>query len=135
MNKLLGVWDDSLVLPSQNDNFDYLAVRDGTVNNYNEDELVCEKHEIITHDDAHLDTFEVKHKLQEHIESQYQKYIINLVGNGMCYEHIIGDIKEDAKALKANVVGFNLRGVGQSTGKAKSKEDLVIDGIAQVQLL
>lgn len=134
-NKLLGALVGSLVLPAQNDNFDYLAVRDDTVNNYNEDDLVCEKHEIITHDDAHLDTFEIKHKSQEHIEPQYQKYIINLVGNGMCYEHIIDDMKEDAKALKANVVGFNLRGVGQSTGRAKSKEDLVTDGIAQVQRL
>ncbi|WP_298624550.1 alpha/beta fold hydrolase, partial [uncultured Legionella sp.] len=134
-NKLLGEWVGSLVLPAQNDNFDYLAVRDDTARRYNEDELVCEKHEIITHDDVHLDTFEVKHKSQEQIDPQYQKYIINLVGNGMCYEHIIDDIKEDAKVLKANVVGFNLRGVGQSTGKAKSKEDLVTDGIAQVQRL
>ena len=134
-NKLLGEWVGSLVLPAQNDNFDYLAVSDYTASRYNEDELVCEKHEIITHDDVHLDTFEVKHKSQEQIDPQYQKYIINLVGNGMCYEHIIDDIKEDAKALKANVVGFNLRGVGQSTGKAKSKEDLVTDGIAQVQRL
>ncbi|CZG61245.1 TPA: Dot/Icm T4SS effector SidB [Legionella pneumophila subsp. pneumophila] len=134
-NKLLGEWVSGLVLPAQNENFDDLAVSDDTVSNYNEDELICEKHDVITHDGAHLDTFEVRHRSQESIDPKYQKYIINLVGNGMCYEHIIDDIKEDSKALKANVIGFNLRGVGQSTGKAKSSEDLVADGIAQVQRL
>lgn len=134
-NKLLGESVGSLVLPAQNADFDHLAVSDGIVGYCNEGDLTCEKHEVITHDGEHLDTFEVKHKSQENIDPKYQKYIINFVGNGMCYEHIIGDIKEDAKALKANVVGFNLRGVGQSTGKAKSREDLVTDGIAQVQRL
>lgn len=134
-NKLLGEWVSGLVLPAQNENFDDLAVSDDTVSNYNEDDLICEKHDVITHDGAHLDTFEVRHRPQESIDPKYQKYIINLVGNGMCYEHIIDDIKEDSKALKANVIGFNLRGVGQSTGKAKSSEDLVADGIAQVQRL
>lgn len=134
-NKWLGEWVGGLVLPAQNDNFDHLAVRDDTVSTYNEDNLTCEKHEVITHDEAHLDTFEIKHNSQENIDPKYQKYIINLVGNGMCYEHIIHDMKEDANALKANVIGFNLRGVGQSTGKAKSRDDLVTDGIAQVQRL
>lgn len=135
VNKLLGKWVGSLVLPAQNQVFHCDAVRDDTVSNYNEDDLVCEKHKIITHDNAHLDTFEVKHKSQAHIEPKHQKYIINLCGNCARYECRIDDIKEDAKTLKANVVGFNFRGVGQSTGKAQSKEDLVIDGIAQVQRL
>lgn len=134
-NKLLGEWVGSLVLPAQDMNFNYMAVRDESVSNYNENNLTCEKHKIITHDDAHLDTFEVQHKSQENIAPKYQKYIINLVGNEMCYEHIIDEMKGDAKALKANVVGFNLRGVGQSTGRAKSRDDLVTDGIAQVQRL
>lgn len=134
-NKLLGEWVGTMVLPAQKGNFKYLAVRDKTVSNYNETDLICRKYEVITHDKAHLDTFEVTHKSQENMDPKYQKYIISFVGNGMCYEVIIAEMKEDAKALKANVVGFNLRGVGQSTGKAKSSGDLVIDGIAQVQRL
>ncbi|EHL30421.1 alpha/beta fold hydrolase [Legionella drancourtii] len=134
-NKLLGEWVGGLVLPAQNDNFDYLAVTDDAVSNYNGDELTCEKHEVITHDKVHLDTFEVQHESQIKIEPKYQKYIINLVGNGMCYEGIIADMMNDAMLLQANVVGFNFRGVGQSTSRAKSRNDLVADGIAQVQRL
>jgi acetyl esterase/lipase len=90
---------------------------------------------VITHDGAHLDTFEIKHSSQNEIDPQHQKYIINLVGNGMCYEEIIPAMQRDANDLEANVVGFNFRGVSQSTSRAKSKDDLVIDGIAQVQRL
>lgn len=134
-NKLLGEWVSGLVLPAQNDNLDELAISDDRVREYNEADLVCEKHEVITHDEAHLDTFEVHHKSQTKIDPKFQKYIINFVGNGMCYEDIIDDMKEDAKELRTNVIGFNLRGVGQSTGKAKSRNDLVTDGVAQVQRL
>ena len=98
-NKLLGTLVGSLVLPAQNINFNDLKVCDDivkkinrvmTINNEN---LFFEKYEIITHDDAHLDTFEVQNNLQQDIEPRYQKYIINLVGNGMCYEQIIQDMK------------------------------------------
>lgn len=135
INKLVGEFVSSLVLPAQQENFDYMAVNDDKVSLYNEDDLICEKHEVITHDEAHLDTFEVRHQSQEHLEPEHQEYIINLVGNGMCYEGIINEMKNDARDLKTNVIGFNLRGVGQSTGKVKSKDDLVTDGIAQVERL
>jgi hypothetical protein len=36
---------------------------------------------------------------------------------------------EDAAALNYHVIGFNYRGVSKSTGQAKSKDDLVTDGI------
>jgi pimeloyl-ACP methyl ester carboxylesterase len=134
-NKLFGELVGGLVLPAQNQNFHVLGIKEDSVHNYNEGDLTCEKHKIIIRGETELDTFEIKHKSQENIDPKYQKYIINFVGNGMCYEHIIDDMKEDANALKANVVGFNLRGVGLSTGKAKSKDDLVTDGIAQVQRL
>ncbi|WP_028387905.1 lipase family protein [Legionella fairfieldensis] len=125
-----------LVLPAaQNKSFDECGIFDDTVTNYNGDDLTCEKHEVITYDKAHLDTFEIKHNSQENIVPKYQKYIINLVGNSMCYEQIINTMKKDAIALQANVVGFNFRSVGQSTGKVKSRDDLIADGIAQVQRL
>lgn len=135
INKLLGAWVSGIVLPAQNRDFTDLKINDDAASMLSENDLTCEKHEVITHDDAHLDTFEIKHMSQKDIAPQYQQYVINLVGNGMCYEHIIRDMKADAKAMQTNVVGFNLRGVGQSTGKAKSKDDLVTDTIAQVQRL
>jgi hypothetical protein len=61
------------------------------------------------------------------------KYIINFVGNGMFYEDIIQEMVDDASELQCNVIGFNFRGVNKSTGRARSKDDLVADGIAQVQ--
>lgn len=135
INKLVGELVSSLVLPAQDDDFDDLAITDDTVTQHNGREFICEKHEVITHDEAHLDTFELRHGSQIPLNPEHQKYIINFVGNGMCYEDIINQMKDDARDLKTNVIGFNLRGVGQSTGQAKSKEDLVTDGIAQVQRL
>lgn len=131
VNKLAGEAIGSLVLPAQNWGF-------GTVNNperLNRDGLKHEKHDIVTHDGTHLDTLEVNPDSQKDVEPQYKKYIINFVGNGMSYEHIVDEMQEDAKALDSNIVGFNFRGVGTSTGRAKSKDDLVTDGIAQVQRL
>lgn len=132
-NKLLGETVGNLILPAQTINFDALEVTDANVGRYNNTNLTCEKHEVITQDGVHLDTFEVKHASQSTIEPKYQKYIISFVGNASCFEDNIDEMKEDAYALQANVVGFNFRGVGKSTSKAKSKDELVADGVAQVQ--
>jgi hypothetical protein len=134
-NNLLGAWIGGMVLPAQNENFDFYAIPDEVVSACNESNLICEKHTIITHDGAQLDSLEVNHVDQMALEPKYQKYIINLVGNAMCYELILAEMKKEAQSLQANVIGFNFRGVGQSTGKVKSKDDLLVDGIAQVQRL
>jgi pimeloyl-ACP methyl ester carboxylesterase len=42
---------------------------------------------------------------------------------------------DNAVELNVNVIGFNYRGVADSTGLACSSDDLIIDGIAQVQRL
>jgi hypothetical protein len=134
-NKLIGEFAGSLVLFAQRDDFKHLAVTDDNVADYNTYDLTCQKYEVITHDEVHLDTLEIRHKSQENLDPRYQSYIINAVGAAMAYEQIINEMKADAHELEVNVVGFNFRGVGQSTGKATSKDDLVIDGIAQVQRL
>lgn len=134
-NWLFGAWIGGMVLPAQYHNFADLVVSDDSVSDYDNDEVLCEKHTIITYDNAHLDTFEIKLKESANIDARLQKYIINFVGNAMCYEHIIFSMKKEAIDYKVNVVGFNLRGVGESSGKARSKDDLVTDGIAQVQRL
>lgn len=129
-NKLFGEMVGSWVLRAQSKSFDGLAIRDETVRDYNIAYLTCEKHKVITHDGVRLDTLEIKHQLQKDTDPKYKKYIINLVGNAECYENYIHVMKQDAIDLDANVVGFNFRGVGQSSGKAKSRDDLVVDGIA-----
>lgn len=135
-NKVFGGLVSGLVLPAQkNKAFKDLAITDEILALLNASAKIYEKHEVITHDNAHLDTFEIKHTSQQGIDPNYQKYIINFVGNGMCYENIIYEMYLEAKALQANVVGFNFRNVGESTGKLKSAKDLVTDGIAQVQRL
>ncbi len=53
----------------------------------------------------------------------------------MCYEEIQNTMRNDANELKCNVIGFNYRGVIKSKRSPRSKEDLITDGIAQVQRL
>ncbi|WP_187356889.1 alpha/beta fold hydrolase [Legionella geestiana] len=90
---------------------------------------------VITHDGASLDTLQITPRSLVNTPDNQKKYIINFVGNASCYEDVIYPMKENARDLNRVVIGFNLRGVKKSTGQAKSKNDLVNDGIAQVQRL
>lgn len=124
-----------IVLPAQTEAvYDQYAF-DAQVQAINRsDDLIVEKHNVVTHDGAQLDTLEINNNKNQGLANEKQ-YIVNFVGNGMCYENILEDMESDARELGCNVIGFNLRGVQQSTGKPKSKDDLVTDGIAQVQRL
>lgn len=97
-----------------------------------------EKFQVKTHDGVILEGIQIEPS-KPSIQTQASKphpYIINFVGNGMCAQHIIEDMQKDADDLNATVIGFNFRGVGESTGPAaRSSQNLVIDGIAQVQRL
>jgi hypothetical protein len=130
INKLLGTWVGSLVLlPTR-------SVSSPDIGNLNskKPDLIHEKHIVITYDSMELDTLEIRPKsCQDAMASQ--KYIINFVGRGDYYKQFVHRMQDDAEALNANVIGFNFRGVGDSTGYVQSKDDLVIDGIAQVQRL
>lgn len=132
VNKLTGKTVGFFILPAQ---FFKSSNSDDNVSNYNTEGVTCTKYSVITHDNACLDTFECTNNSQSSTDFKYQKYIINFVGNGMRYENIITNMVHDANDLKANVVGFNYRGVSGSTGYCQASEDLVIDGIAQVQRL
>ena len=102
-----------------------------------DDGVNLSKHTIVTYDNCELDTLEINCSDEKNISLNEgdKTYIINFVGNGMCYEMIAQEMVDDAKALACNVIGFNQRGVGRSTGRAWSKGNLVTDGIAQVQRL
>lgn len=135
VNKLIGELVGGWVLPAQNNDFICPEISEDIICNDNKIGLTFERHRVITHDAAHLDTFEITHNSQTKLNPKYQKYIINLVGNGTCYEQIINTMKQDASDLGVNVIGFNFRGVGKSTGKTTSKDNLFTDATAQVQRL
>jgi hypothetical protein len=96
--------------------------------------VVLEQDSIITHDQTVLDTLIISHPDANKKPRSEQLCIINFVGLGMCYQDITREMKEDALALRCKVVGFNYRGIHTSqTKNAKTLDDLVVDGIAQVQ--
>jgi hypothetical protein len=138
-NKLGGKFVGKLILAAQTQKFDKefdATFRDNAVQEINASkQLSATRLSVHTHDGAVLDTLELKPRIPANPSPSNEKYIINLVGNGMCYEHIVNDMENDAIALNSTVIGFNLRGVGHSTSAPRKAADLVTDTIAQVQRL
>lgn len=98
------------------------------------EDLTSKELTVITHDAARLDTLEIRPKNNKNAPSS-AAYIITFRGNSMLYEDKIDDMVENARQLNCCVIGFNYRGVGKSIGQPRSANDLVTDGIAQVQRL
>ncbi len=135
-NWLFGEKISKKVLPAQGFDFSQLGVK--AIPDYsvlNTPSLSYQKHTVITHDGAELDTLEITQNAQMERPPEQQKYIISFPGNLECYETKHVEMAKDATELNCHVVGFNYRGVRESTGSVQSKHDLVTDGIAQVQRL
>lgn len=123
-----------VVLPAQNriagsiDQTTYLDIADS----YG---LVINTGIVGTHDNAMLDTIEIKpaEEALKPLEDQY--YIVKYNGNGMHYQDRIQEFVRDANNLESNIIGFNYRGVGNSVKQPETVQDLITDGIAQVQRL
>jgi alpha/beta superfamily hydrolase len=92
--------------------------------------LTIEVGYVATFDGAVLDTIQLTPKTE-----RVSCYIIKFNGNGTQFQHIIKTMAEDAARLKACVISFNYRGVGKSTRAAENYQQLITDGIAQVQRL
>lgn len=137
VNKIAGEAMGRQILPAQTEKIKQKIIRKlashAPIDEIGDERFAIQRPDVFTHDDAKLDTLEIQPKVQQNIE--HQKYIVNFLGNSGAYELIIDEMKADAENLSANVVGFNYRGVMNSTGKPKSKKDLVVDGISQVQRL
>ncbi|MCR9191950.1 MAG: hypothetical protein NXI01_04750 [Gammaproteobacteria bacterium] len=97
--------------------------------------LTHKKHTIITHDDAELETLELNPVSLQKTPIEKQTYIINFLGNADIYQHYYDEMKCEAKLYNANIIGFNYRGVLNSKKAPQSQDDLITDGIAQVQRL
>lgn len=98
-------------------------------------DLVIQGGYVHTHDDAMLDTIELKPKSELNKAIDKQDFIIKFNGNGMLYQDALRNFAYDANKLGATVVGFNYRGVGNSQKTPATFQDLVTDGIAEVQRL
>lgn len=88
-----------------------------------------------THDGADLDTFEINCRATPNTDITDAPYIVFFNGNGTLYEQTLRAALDTAQDLECNIVSFNYRGVNRSTGHPQSPQDLVTDGIAQVQRL
>lgn len=147
INRLSGTALGKLALTAQQIDFTEVQIPDPTL--LNTVELRHERHTVVTHDGAALDTIEIQHVSQQALSPVYQKYVISFNCNFKCYEQLIQELQVDAKELETNIIGFNYRGVSQSksnaypdiaevnptTDHARKFQDLVTDGIAQVQRL
>lgn len=128
-NLVFGGLLGALILPAQSSKS--LAVDENT----EEDGLIIESGMVNTHDGVSLNTVELKPKGYKDKPESEQRYIIILGGNGWTLQGILGNIKQEAKKLQCNVVGFNPRGVAGSSGRTRSQKHLITDGMAQVQRL
>lgn len=135
-NWLLGGFISRLVLPAQDMLFGwhYQGHLDRFAEETNKTEkLQAKRIQVHTHDGARLDTIEFSPK---HIlPPEKRQYLIHLTGNAMCCEEGLSEMREHAHELNCHVIGFNYRGVGQSSSRPYSKDDLITDTIAQVQRL
>lgn len=135
MSSLLGGRIGSLIISAQNDP----DLRNEAADRYNQfidnkqSTISANRFTIQTHDGALLDTVEVK--MNEDQDNSQHPYIIFLGGVGSCYERNLNLMVTLAETTNAVCIGFNPRGVCESTGAAYSKHDSLTDGIAQVQRL
>lgn len=141
-NKAFGGLISKLILPVQTS-----YSRDGTsvtqdyvdsltTEYYKSKKITVVNKKVITHDDAILDSIELN-PYPSNTPREEMKAVVTFLGNGENFDNqnTMQRLTQDACELDALVIGFNYRGVNDSTGKAKSKQDLVTDGIAQVQRL
>lgn len=61
------------------------------------------------------------------------KWIVFFNGNAMLAQHMLEHHEDLASRLQCNILAFNYRGCGESTGAPGSFCDLVVDGITAVE--
>jgi hypothetical protein len=88
-----------------------------------------------THDGATIDTIQLTPLTEPLNTIEQRRFIIKFNGNGMQYTDALNNYAYDANKLKETVIAFNYRGVGNSKKTPGAFQDLVTDGIAQVQRL
>gem|GEM_PF-7116006 len=91
---------------------------------------------VLTHDGASLETVELTPTLNKQLSEQQKYYVIKFNGNGgMIHDLLEYSYLQEATKLNASIVAFDYRGVNHSEKSPTCFQDLVTDGIAQVQRL
>jgi len=98
-------------------------------------DLNIEHGDVNTHDQATLKTIQITPNRQLKQPENERRYVVKFVGNMTQYEQMLNTFIPEAANLNATIVGFNFRGVGHSTKTPQLFQDLVTDGIAQVNRL
>lgn len=101
----------------------------------NKEEFDFDRFKVESTNKSLLDTVSLASPTERTKAASQRKYIIRFGGNGEAYESSLAAMQADAKALECTVIGFNYRGVANSTGSAKTFASLVEDGYSQVALL
>ncbi len=90
---------------------------------------------IFTHDKASLETIHITPMSQVKKPIRDHYFVVKFNGNNMQFADGIQHYSQDAKNLNCSVIGFDYRNVGNSEKEPRQFQDLVTDGIAQVQRL
>lgn len=90
---------------------------------------------VATHDGAELDTLEMLSQSEAEKPINEQHFIVRFNGNAMLYNDMLVNYANTINRLQTSIIAFDYRGVGASTKPPKTFDDLVTDGIAQVQRL
>lgn len=90
---------------------------------------------VTTHDQATLDTVEITPPQNQDLPPEKKHFIVKFQGNGGFYEESLPRYVKDASIYNATVIAFNYRGVRKSQKAPVVFQDLVTDGIAEVQRL
>ncbi len=133
----LAKWLGRSIIPSQLrqplTSMEYENIRQNMAENY--PDLLIERGEVHTYDGAILDTTVLTPSTVKDLPFGQRRLLSNLKAIADFYEESLPDFAYDAIHLNMTVVGFNYRGVNNSTSSPWFFEDLITDGIAQVQCL
>lgn len=104
---------------------------------FSEHEYEVDTGVVRTHDGAVLDTFQITPRSIASIPIINRGYIVKFNGNNTLLETEYDKFARDARRTNSTVIGFDYRGVGRTSKLTPPKclQDLVTDGIAQVQRL
>jgi hypothetical protein len=124
----------NLVLPGPGYNSE--PINESTFKNFSKSfNVIIQAGHVGTHDGATLETVQITPFPLTNQANDKQHFIIKFNGNGMCYDDLLREFANDANKLDVTVIGFDYRGVSNSTKTPNTFQDLVTDGIAQVQRL
>jgi hypothetical protein len=91
--------------------------------------------QITTYDRVTLCGIQITPAVLSGAAEKNKRYIIKFHGNGKSLSESSTKFIDEATNYQCVIVGFNYRGVTEDSPKATKYQDLVVDGIAQVQRL